>query len=320
MGAAGVLDLSVFTPVSEAEAGALLDHYSLGELERLEGIAQGVENTNFFLDTTTGHYVLTLFEHIPREDLPFYVGLMDHLARHEIRCPAPVRRDDGVMLSELNGKPAVIVTKLPGAPRAEPSRDDCHRAGEVLGAIHVAGVEYDAALENWRGARWRERFAEKLAPRLTAAENALIESENRYQAMHDDTVLPQGVIHGDYFHDNVLWDDEGEPGVIDFYFACDDVLAYDLAIAANDWCVNPDSTTDPARVEALVEGYEERRPLEPLERSLWPVMLRRAALRTWLGRLQYNHFPLAAEMTIPKDHAFARRLLEHHVAFARPLA
>ena len=311
--------MSVFTPVSEAEARALLEHYSLGGLERLEGIAQGVENTNYFLDTTTGHYVLTLFEHIPRADLPFYVGLMDHLARHEIACPAPMSRDDGAMLSELNGKPAVIVTRLPGAARTRPTEHDCRIAGEMLAAIHVAGVEYDAALANWRGAEWRERFAEKLAPSLSGGENALIESENRYQAMHDDTVLPQGIIHGDYFHDNVLWDEEGAPGVIDFYFACDDVLAYDLAIAANDWCVNPDATLDAARLAALVEGYEERRPLEPLERDLWPVMLRRAALRTWLGRLGYNHFPLASEMTIPKDHAFSRRLLENHIAHAAPL-
>ena len=244
---------------------------------------------------------------------------MDHLSGRDVRVPAPMRRDDGEMLSELNGKPAVIVTRLPGSARAQPDEDDCRAAGKVLAAVHVAAVEYDAALENWRGARWRERFAEKLAPRLTAAENALIESENRYQAMHDDTVLPQGIIHGDFFHDNVLWDDEGEPGVIDFYFACDDVLAYDLAIAANDWCANQDATLDAARVAALIDGYEERRPLEAMERSLWPVMLRRAALRTWMGRLQYNHFPLASEMTIPKDHAFSRRLLEHHIAAARPL-
>lgn len=244
---------------------------------------------------------------------------MDHLSGRDVRVPAPMRRDDGEMLSELNGKPAVIVTRLPGSARAQPDEDDCRAAGKVLAAVHVAAVEYDAALENWRGARWRERFAERLAPRLTAAENALIESENRYQAMHDDTVLPQGIIHGDFFHDNVLWDDEGEPGVIDFYFACDDVLAYDLAIAANDWCANQDATLDAARVAALIDGYEERRPLEAMERSLWPVMLRRAALRTWMGRLQYNHFPLASEMTIPKDHAFSRQLLEHHIAAARPL-
>jgi homoserine kinase type II len=311
--------MSVFTPVSDDDARFLLEHYSLGELERLEGIAQGVENTNYFLDTTTGRYVLTLFETIPREDLPFYVGLMDHLAHHDIVCPAPMRRDDEEMLSEVNGKPAVIVTRLPGAARAKPTVHECRLAGEVLGAIHEAGVEYDAALENWRGAEWRELFAERLAPRLSHAENELIAEENRFQALHDDKVLPQGIIHGDYFHDNVLWDGEGHPGVIDFYFACDDVLAYDLAIAANDWCVNADATLDPARLAALVAGYEERRPLEAQERTLWPVMLRRAALRTWLGRLGYNHFPLDSHMTIEKDHAFSRRLLEHHVASAREL-
>jgi homoserine kinase type II len=230
-----------------------------------------------------------------------------------------MRRDDDEMLTEVNGKPAVIVSKLPGAARARPTPHDCRLAGEVLAAIHVAGVEYDAGLDNWRGAAWRESFAQKLAPKISREENALIESENRYQAMHDDSVLPQGIIHGDYFHDNVLWDGEGHPGVIDFYFACDDVLVYDLAIAANDWCVNPDATMDAARVAALIEGYEERQPLEALERSLWPVMLRRAALRTWLGRLGYNHFPLDSHMTIEKDHGFSRRLLEHHIAHARAL-
>src|SRR5688572_15382348 len=159
--------MSVFTQVSDDEARALLEHYSLGELERLEGIAQGVENTNYFLTTTTGEYVLTLFEHIPRADLPFYVGLMDHLAGREIACPVPMKREDGEMLAELNGKPAVIVTRLPGAPRTTPTARDCRLAGEVLAAIHVAGVEYDAALENWRGAQWRERFAEKLEPLLS---------------------------------------------------------------------------------------------------------------------------------------------------------
>jgi homoserine kinase type II len=308
--------MSVFTPVSDADARALLEHYTLGELESLEGIAQGVENTNYFLTTTTGEYVLTLFEHIPRADLPFYVGLMDHLASRDIVCPAPMRRDDGEMLGDVNGKPAVIVTKLPGAPRARPGVEDCATAGEILAAIHVAGVEYDASLENWRGAQWRERFAQKLAPRLTRPENELIESENRYQAMHDDTVLPQGIIHGDLFHDNVLWDDRGEAGVIDFYFACDDVLLYDVAIAVNDWCVNPEATLDRARTAAFLEGYGMRRPLEDLERELWPVMLRRAALRTWLGRLGYNHFPRESHMTIEKDHAFSRRLLEHHISHA----
>ncbi len=133
------------------------------------------------------------------------------------------------------------------------------------------------------------------------------------------TRAAQGVIHGDLFRDNVLWDDDGEGGVIDFYFACDDALLYDLAITVNDWCTDALATVDPDRADALLEGYDAHRPLTDLERELWPVMLRRAALRTWLGRLEYNHFPKAAEMTIPKDHGYSRRLLEHHIVHARAL-
>jgi homoserine kinase type II len=311
--------MSVFTPVSSADAERLLARYTLGAVDGLEGIAQGVENTNYFLTTTTGEYVLTLFEHIPRADLPFFVGLMDHLARQEVRCPSPMRMVDGTMIAEVNGKPACIVSKLPGAPRAKPTEADCGIAGRLLADVHVAGIEYDAGLENSRGRAWRERFAEVVRARIPAAEGKLIDAENQYQAIHDDSVLPQGVIHGDYFHDNVLWDDEGIPGVIDFYFACDDALAYDLAIGVNDWCVTPDARLDPGRARAFIEGYESRRPLTDFERELWSVMLRRAALRTWLGRLGYNHFPRESHMTIPKDHEFSRRLLEHHIANARDL-
>ena len=312
--------MSVFTPVSTAEAGALLEHYTLGEVENLEGIAQGVENTNYFLTTTTGEYVLTLFEHIPRPDLPFYVGLMDHLAHREVICPAPMRMDSGELIAEVNGKPAVIVSRLAGAPETQPDAHTCERAGAILAGLHVAAVDYDASLDNGRGRAWRESFAEALKPKISRAESDLIAAENRYQGIHDDAVLPQGIIHGDFFHDNVLWDDEGRGGVIDFYFACDDALAYDVAIAVNDWCVNPDATLEHTRAHAFIKGYESRRPLESFERSLWPVMLRRAALRTWLGRLGYNYFPRDSHMTIPKDHEFSRRLLEHHIAHARSLA
>lgn len=311
--------MSVFTPVSAEEARALLARYTLGDLESLEGIAQGVENTNYFLDTTTGRYVLTLFEKIPRADLPFYVGLMHHLAEREVRCPAPMPMQDGSFLTELNGKPAVIVTRLAGAPHHSPTAELCRRVGTILADIHEAGLDYDAGLANWRGQAWREAFAQRVRPKIGAGEAALIEGENRYQALHDDTVLPRGVIHGDFFRDNVLWDEEGEGGVIDFYFACDDALLYDVAITVNDWCTDPLATLDPERTEALLEGYDAHRPLTDLERSLWPVMLRRAALRTWLGRLEYNHFPKASEMTIPKDHGFSRRLLENHIVHARPL-
>ena len=311
--------MSVFTPVSDDEARALLARYTLGALESLEGIAQGIENTNYFLNTTTGQYVLTLFEKIAREDLPFYVGLMHHLAERDIRCPAPMPMQDGTYLSEVNGRPAAIVTRLPGVPHHSPTPELCRKVGIILADIHEAGLEYDAGLANWRGQAWREGFAQRVRPRLSMEENALVESENRYQALHDDTVLPQGIIHGDLFRDNVLWDAQGEGGVIDFYFACDDALLYDLAITVNDWCTDSLATLDPERTEALLEGYDAHRPLTDLERELWPVMLRRAALRTWLGRLEYIHFPQASEMTIPKDHAWSRRLLEHHIVHARAL-
>src|SRR4029450_8681715 len=168
------------------------------------------------------------------------VGLMDHLANHEVICPQPMKMDGGGMIAEVNGKPACIVTRLPGEPEPFPEEEECHIVGRVLAGIHVAGVEYDAGLESWRGRGWRERFAVQLRPKLSHAENELIESENRYQGLHDDSVLPQGILHGDLFHDNVLWDDDGHGGVIDFYFACDDVLLYDVAIAVNDWCLNKD--------------------------------------------------------------------------------
>ena len=263
--------------------------------------------------------MLTLFEHIPRDDIPFYVGLMDHLSHHEVVCPEPMRMDDGELIAHVNGKPAVIVSRLPGAPDPNPGDHACRVAGHILGSVHVAAVEYDASLENARGREWRESFAQAVIPRIPRAEADLIVSENAYQASHDDSVLPQGIIHGDFFHDNVLWDDEGGGGVIDFYFACDDALLYDVAIAVNDWCVTPEATLDRARATAFLHGYGERRPLEPLELELWPAMLRRAALRTWLGRLGYNHVPLDSHMTIPKDHTFSRRLLEHHIAHARAL-
>jgi len=311
--------MSVFTPVTDADASALLEHYTLGELELLEGIAQGIENTNFFLTTTTGRYVLTLFESVPREELPFYMGLMDHLATHDILCPAPMKRDDGAFVGEVNGKAAAIVTRLEGEPHMHPDADDCHATGRILASMHVASIEYDAGLANAKGQEWREHFAQVAAPKLSRAENDLIASENRYQAMHDDSVLPQSIIHGDLFRDNVLWDEHGRGGVIDFYFACDDALLYDLAITANDWCVTKEAALDTARAKALVAGYETMRPLTELERELWPVMLRRAALRTWLGRIGYNHFPRDSHMTIPKDHEFSRRLLLHHIEHAREL-
>ena len=314
--------MSVFTPVSDAEARALLEHYALGELERLEGIAQGVENTNYFLTTTTGEYVLTLFEHIPRADLPFYVGLMDHLAHREVTCPLPMRRDDGEMLAEVNGKPAVHRDAASRA-RREP-RPDAQRLparGRDPRAIHVAGVDYDAGLATGAGANGARASPRRWRRSSARAENELIAAENRYQAharrlgaapgRDPRRLLPRQRAlgrRGPRRRDRLLLrlrrrpalrrGDRGERLVRE----------------------RRRDARSPSAPHAFVEGYEASRPLEDLERELWPAMLRRAALRTWLGRLGYNYFPRDSHMTIPKDHAFSRRLLEHHVAHARALA
>jgi homoserine kinase type II len=317
--------MSVYTPVSDDDARAFLRDYALGDLESLTGIESGVENSNFFLTTTTGEYVLTVFEKQSAADLRFYLDLMEYLASREFACPRPQPRfgteKQPTLFGMLHGKPASIVTKLPGAAITDPTPDDCHAVGRLLAHMHDLAVDFDMSMENWRGAEWREFFAIQAAPKLTAEENALIDSENIFQARINDDDYPVGIIHADLFRDNILWpaDGEGGPGVIDWYFACDDLLLYDLAITVNDWCVNPDATVDRARHDAMVRGYREVRELEANEPALWPAMLRRAALRTWLGRLGYNHFPQAGEMVIKKDHAFSERLLRHHIAHAEPL-
>jgi homoserine kinase type II len=315
--------MSVFTPVTKDEAQAFLAQYALGDVDSLEGIAAGVENSNFFLTTPTGEYVLTLFEKLTIEDLPFYLRLMEYLAKNDFNCPRPQVRFAPSHVNELfgilNGRPAAIVSRLAGEPLLDPDTSDCFAVGQLLAEMHEIGVDFDMGMKNWRGREWREAFAAHAAAKLSAQENALIASENVYQAKIHDTDIPLGIIHGDLFRDNILWDGEGRPGVIDFYFACDDSLLYDVAITANDWCTRADATLDLPRCNALLEGYQEVRAFEDNEHALWPAMLRRAALRTWLGRLGYVHFPQEGELTHSKDHGFSERLLRHHIEHARPI-
>jgi homoserine kinase type II len=313
--------MSVFTPVTKEEARTFLAEYALGDVESIFGIAAGVENSNFFLTTTTGEYVLTLFEKQSIEDLPFYLHLMEYLGENEFNCPRPQIRFASNHRKELfgilHGKPAAIVTRLAGSPRLEPTPGDCTAVGRLLAQMHEIGVDFDMGMTNWRGRAWREAFAAEAAPKLSAAQNELIAGENGYQAGIDDESIPKGIIHGDLFRDNILWDDEGVPGVIDFYFACDDLLLYDLAITVNDWCTHSDATLDSARADMLIAGYREVRDFEENENALWPAMLRRAALRTWLGRIGYSYFPQDGHITHVKDHAFSEKLLRYHILNAQ---
>ena len=315
--------MSVFTPVSFEQLSGWLKNYSIGSLAGLTGIAAGIENTNYFVATSHGRYVLTLFEKLTRAELPFYIHLMAHLSRHGIPCPAPIADRDNEYLGTLNGKPAAIVTRLSGASVVEASAEHCAAVGEMMAAMHVAGLSYGRRLENPRGPRWWRETAPQVAPHLDAADQALLKEELRFQALYHLADLPRGVIHADLFRDNVLFEDGDDSprigGIVDFYFAGNDVLLFDVAVAANDWCIDAAGELDAARTQALLRAYHAVRPFTPLERGAWPVMQRGASLRFWLSRLQDYHVPRPGQLTHAKDPNEFRDILKLRVAAASRL-
>ena len=302
--------MSVFTRVSDTDAGSLLDRFDLGQLQSLEGIASGIENTNYFLSTDRQRFVLTLFELLKAEELPFFLNLMAHLAEHGIPCPHPMTDSSGAMLQEVNGKPASIVTRLSGRSIEHPDPGQCAAVGEMLARIHLAGASFPMQRDNPRAASWWKQQAPRLLPVLSPEDAELLQAEIRYQSLHRLQDLPRGIIHADLFRDNVLFDHNNLTGVIDFYFACTDAWLYDLAIAVNDWCVTSDGRLDDQRSMAMLQAYHQIRPLIPLERGAWPVVLRAAALRFWVSRLHDLHFPREGEITHAKNPDHFRNILQ----------
>jgi homoserine kinase type II len=311
-------DLSVYTPVSERELCDWLRHYSVGQLVECQPIQSGIENTNYFVTTAQGRFVLTLFERLPAHELPFYLDLMAHLARHGIPCPAPIADLSDQFLGRLNGKPAALVTRLPGRSLEHPGAAHCAELGALLGRMHLAGRSYGAYLENPRGPRWWRFAARAVAPFLEKARQELLEREIVFQAEHRFPDLPRGAVHADLFRDNALFEKGRISGVVDFYFAGVDCLLYDLAVCANDWCLEPNCDLDPGRTTALLAGYEALRPFTALERTAWPVMLRAAALRFWLSRLYDFHLPRPGMLVHAHDPEHFRRVLESRIAAPAP--
>ncbi|BBE49729.1 Homoserine kinase [Ferriphaselus amnicola] len=308
--------MSVFTRVTEAELTAWLSDYSLGQLLQLQGIASGIENTNYFVTTTNGRFVLTLFEKLTQHELPYYLNLMAHLARHGIPCPAPVANRSEQFLGVLNGKPASIVSRLSGKSLIQPSSTQCAAIGSMLGEMHLAGQSFGLSLANPRGAAWRAETAQQVGKFLSAPDAKLLASEIDFHRSHELSELPQGVIHADLFRDNVLFDENRVGGLIDFYFACNDALLYDVAITVNDWCMGGDGALDEARTRALLTAYHGVRPFTADEAELWPVALRVAALRFWISRLFDLHLPRPGEMIHAHDPEQFKRILQQHIASA----
>ena len=308
--------MSVFTKVAHAELKAFLSTYPVGELIGYQGIGEGVENTNYFVDTTDGRWVLTLFERLNYDDLPFFLGLMDHLASRGYPGAMPARTLAGENLTTLNGKPAALVRRLSGQSVLFPTISQCQAVGRALGELHVTGASFKGHCANARGADWRRETTLALLPKVAADARALLEDEQAAQAALDLAKLPQGVIHADLFRDNVLFVEERLTGIIDFYYACNDALAYDLAVTLNDWCTEPDGRPNPARWQTLMLAYRSAREITPEERAAWPLVLRAAALRFYLSRLWDWTHPREGDVVHVKDPDQYRRILEWHRAHA----
>jgi homoserine kinase type II len=310
--------MAVFTSVSKDELTHWLQAYAIGSLVGFEGIATGIENTNFFVTTTRGRYVLTLFEKLSRAELQYYLNLMAHFARHGIPSPAPIADHENRLLGELNGKPAAIVTRLAGKSEMQPAPSHCAAAGAMLAHMHLAGQSFDMHLENPRGPNWWRAIAPLVRPFLDQAQSRLLEEELAFQAQHRRQRLPRGVVHADLFRDNVLFTGGEIGGVFDFYFAGDDVLLFDVAVCANDWCVGDGGELDADRTRALLAAYHAVRPFGAEERAAWPLLLRSAALRFWLSRLYDLYAPRPGEIVHPHDPERFRRILELRRADVSP--
>ncbi|HEX6706765.1 MAG TPA: homoserine kinase [Albitalea sp.] len=310
--------MAVFTEVSFDEAAALVSRLGIGELSTLTGIASGIENTNYFADTTQGRYVLTLFERLTFEQLPFYLHLMKHLAGRGIPVPDPHADADGALLHRLRDKPAAVVDRLRGKHHFAPDVAHCESVGAMLARMHLAGTDFPLHQPNLRGLPWWEETVPVIAPHIDAPQRELIEAELAFQqhvaASAQYAALPRGPIHADLFRDNVMFEDDELTGFFDFYFAGVDTLLFDLAVCLNDWCIDLESgRLEEERAQAFVAAYDAQRPLTGSELRLMPALLRAGALRFWISRLWDFHLPRDARMLKAHDPTHFERVLRCRV-------
>ncbi|MDE2400056.1 MAG: homoserine kinase [Burkholderiales bacterium] len=306
--------MAVFTELSPSDVTGLLSALNLGALQSMQGCASGIENTNYFVNTTHGDYVLTVFERLSFEQLPFYLHLMHHLAERGIPVPAPQADAHGEILHTLKGKPAAVVTRLKGSHQLAPQAADCAQVGAMLARLHLAAQDYPRQQPNLRGLSWWNETIPLVLPHLTPAQRELIESELVFQQALATSpayqLLPKGPIHADLFRDNVMFDGPALTGFFDFYFAGCDTYGFDIAVCLNDWCIDLSSgQLDPVRAQAFVSAYDAVRRLSDDELTLLPALMRSAALRFWTSRLWDFHLPREASMLKPHDPTHFERVL-----------
>ncbi len=318
--------MAVFTEVSADAAGEFLRDLNLGDLVELQGIQGGIENTNYFVTSEregqTRQWVLTLFERLSFEQLPFYLYLMKHLAQRGIPVPDPQGNASGDIVHTVCGKPAALVDRLRGRSELAPTEAHCAGVGAALARMHLAGRDYDRSQLNLRGLAWWNETVPVVLPFLDADQAALLQGELAYQnhvaASAAYGALPRGPVHADLFRDNVMFDDGPQgpelTGIFDFYFAGVDTWLFDLAVCLNDWCIDlATGAHDAPRARALLDAYCAQRPLTTAERRLLPAMLRAGALRFWISRLWDFHLPREASMLKPHDPAHFERVLRQRL-------
>jgi homoserine kinase type II len=311
--------MAVYTDVSAEELGTLLESYDLGELLSSKGIAEGVENSNFLLHTGRGHYILTLYEkRVAEADLPFFLALMEHLHARGIPCPQPVKNRKGEALGRLCGRPAAIITFLEGMWMRRPDPRHCTALGRALAGMHVAGKDFPRRRDNALSvAGWRSLF-QQAAARADSVQQGLaatIEQELAQLEKSWPKSLPQGVIHADLFPDNVFFLGERLSGLIDFYFACTDTLAYDVAICLNAWCFEPDHSYNITKGRNLLAAYMAERLLSEAEIEALPLLARGAAMRFLLTRLvDWLNVPEGALVRPKNPLEYFRKLRFHQKA------
>jgi len=304
----------VFTEISFEEAEAFVSALGLGSLRGMEGRIGHNENTNYFIDTSGGDYVLTLFERMSFEQLPFYLHLTKHLARHDIPVPCPVFDANGEILHELKGKPAVLVNKLPGASEMAPTLAHGHMMADMLARMHLAGTDYSRFQSNPRGLAWWNTTVSGLLPHVTANERSLMSDElslqNHIAASQIYADLPKGIVHTGLFRNKVLFEDGKLSGFLDFHFAGIDTFLYDIGVCLNDWCVHPATgRDDPDSVSTFLGAYQGVRKLTPQELQLLPALRRAGALCVWLSRLYDFHLSRQASILKVHDPLHFERIL-----------
>jgi len=292
--------MSVYTGVEPEQLGQFLKRYDLGKALDFKPIAAGITNSNYYLDTDQGRFVLTLYEHHSDDELDYMLGLQRHLAQQGVRCSQPVTDRRGAFYSSLNQRPSAIIRRVEGEVSSEPDLAQSAAIGAELARFHLAGQDFTGYRANPRGLDWIDAVRDMLREQLDDDDRQSIDTSLQASRHIDFESLPGGAIHADLFHDNALFDGARLCGILDFDYACSDCFVFDIAVLLNDWCIDRNYHLVDARVDAVIDAYQQLRRLESAEHEALPLMLRLTALRFWLSRLYDKAFPLSGELTFTK--------------------